>query len=301
MTAPRKNLLPDPSPEEYDALKKSIAERGFWQANPIVVDENGDILDGFTRSKVCKELGIDPPKVVVEGLTDWQKIEYAMGANINRRHLSIAMRRQLLKRLTELYDTELRKAGEAARKAGNAKGGSAKPKSSVNETKLDAPTKEARSRTAAADASQTRFDEPVVAGSPPKADRLETLGKMVGVSRATVARDEQILNRMETIEKEARRQKRDDVLRLLDASRPNLDELERAVGLREPLPEVEKPDADRAGWVSNLAQALNNLAPALTDAEADALYAKLASQDTASIQLGQLRGAVAAARKRAGG
>jgi hypothetical protein len=294
------NLLPPPSDEEYAALKESIAKHGFWDSNPVVVDENGDILDGHTRARACHELGVPFKTVTRKGLSDWEKIEYAVQSNLARRQLTPAQRRPLLKRLAELHDKELKAQAEVARKAGNAKGGKVKSGRVASETGLDEPTQEARSRTAAADASQTRFDEPVVQGAPPKADRLETLGKMVGVSRATVARDEQILGRMEKIEVEAQRQNRDDVIRLLNGSRPNLDELERAVGLRAPLPTAEKPDADRLGWVSNLAQALNTLAPALSDEEADALYDKLASQDTASIQLGQLRGAVAAARKRAG-
>lgn len=291
------NLLPPPSDEEYAALKESIAKHGFWDSNPVVVDENGDILDGHTRARACHELGVTYKTIVRKGLSDWEKIEYAVQSNLARRQLTPAQRRPLLKRLAELHEKELKAQAAAAKKAGNAKGG--RSSRVQRETELDGPTAEARSRTAAADASVTRFDEPVV--PVPKADRLETLGKMVGVSRATVARDEQILARMEKIEVEAQRQNRDDVIRLLNGTRPNLDELERAVGLRAPLPEIpDAPSADRLGWVANLAQALNNLAPGITDEEADVLYSKLADQTGASIQLGQLRGKVAEARARAG-
>lgn len=302
MTSPIKtNLLPPPSTDEYEALKDSIRRHGFWPSNPVVVDENGDILDGHTRARACHELGVEYKSVVRKGLTDWEKIEYAVECNLARRHLTPAQRRPLVKRLGELYEQSLKEAAESARKAGNAKGGKAKAsKSSLTETGLAPATQEARSREAAADASQTRFDEPVVA-KPASGDRLATLGKMVGVSRATVARDEQILNRMDKIEVEAQRQNRDDVIRQLNGPRPNLDELERAVGLREPLPEVEKPGADRLGWVANLAQALNNLAPGLSPAEADLLYEKVANQPGISIQLGQLRSSVAEAAKRAKG
>lgn len=302
MTPPayKTNLLPAPSDEEYAALKESIGKHGFWASNPVVVDENGDILDGHTRARACHELGVEYKTVTRKGLSDWEKVEYAVQANLARRQLTPAQRRPLLKRLKELYDAELRKAGEAAKKAGNAKGGKAKGGRVAVETRLDEATPEARSRTAAADASQTRFDEPVVAQPAPKQDRLATLGKLVGTSRATVARDEQIIARMETIEKEAQRQKRDDVIRLLNGTRPNLDDLERAVGLRAPLPEAEPDAAERAGWVANLAQALNNLAPGLTPAEADLLWSKLANQSSAIVQLGQLRGCVAEAKQRAG-
>lgn len=298
MSAPHKtNLLPPPSEEEYEALKASIAKHGFWKSSPVTVDEKGDILDGHTRARACGELGIEYPTIVVRGLNDWEKIERALVSNIARRNLTPAQRRPLIKRLTEEYDKFLRAEGEKARKAGNAKGGR---KSSTSQTRLAEATPEDTARAAAADAAQTRFDEPVVAEPRPKVDRLDTIGKMVGVSRSTVANDEKILDRIEKIETEARRQKRDDVLRMLDKPRPNLDELERAVGLRAPLPPVEEPDADRLGWVDNLAQALNNLAPALSDDEADRLWSKAANQALLIVQLGQVRGAAAEAKARAG-
>jgi ParB-like chromosome segregation protein Spo0J len=297
LTAPRENLLPDLEPEEYEALKGSIVH-GFWLANPVVVDEQGDILDGHNRAKICRELGIEYPTVVMKGLSDWDKINYAVRSNVNRRHLSVAQRRQLLKRLREEYDKDLRAKAKEAQRAGGSKGGKAFPRQVQTETDLDADTHEERSREAAADASQSRFDEPVVANPKPTADRLTTLGEMLGRSRATVAKDEQILNRIDKIEVEAERQHRDDVVRLLNQPRPNLDELERAVGLRAPLPVAEEPDADRNGWVLNLAQAINNLAPALSDSEADLLFAKVANPALAIMQIGQIRGALASAKAR---
>lgn len=298
MTAPKTNLLPPLEPDEYEALKQSIAESGFWPSNPVVVDEAGDILDGHNRARACHELGIDYPTVTLDGLSEWEKVDYAVRSNVTRRQLSPAQRRSLLKRLKEEYDKVLKAEAAAAKKAGNARGGQAKSKSSLTETE-PAATKQDRARSAGAEAAQTRFDEPVVAKPVPK-DRLTTLAKMVGTSRATVARDEQVLDRMEKIETEAQRQNRDDVLRLLNKPRPNLDELERAVGLREPLPDIEPPDEDRMGWVANLAQALNHLSPALSAQEADALAEKVTDPTLALVQVGQLRGALAEAKQRMG-
>ena len=136
-----------------------------------------------------------------------------------------------------------------------------------------------------------------MAPSAPKVDRLETLGRLVGASRATVHRDEQILDRIEKIEVEAERQNRDDVLRQVNSARPNLDELERAVGLRAPLPEPDT-DEDRAGWVELLAKALGHLAPALSPAEADRLVGLVGDPALLIVQVGQLRGAIAEAKQR---
>ena len=292
MTAPKTNLLPALEPDEYEALKFSIKESGFWSANPVVVDENGDILDGHNRARACHELGVDYPTVVLSGLTDWEKVDYAVRSNVTRRQLSPAQRRELLKRLKQELDKELRRQAEIARLAGNSKGGRVS-----SETRLAPATSEARARDAAADASQTRFDEPVVAPSAPKVDRLETLGRLVGASRATVHRDEQILDRIEKIEVEAERQSRDDVLRQVNSARPNLDELERAVGLRAPLPEPDT-DEDRAGWVDLLGKALGHLAPALSPAEADRLVGLVGDPGLLIVQVGQLRGAIAEAKQR---
>ncbi len=41
--------------EEYDALKTAIGQDGRAHV-PIVIDENGEVLDGYHRLKACKEL-----------------------------------------------------------------------------------------------------------------------------------------------------------------------------------------------------------------------------------------------------
>jgi hypothetical protein len=291
-----KNLLPPLTDEEAANLEESILTHGFWPTSAIVLSEDGEVLDGNNRKAICDKHGIEYTTVVLPGLTPWDRIAYQIKSNVVRRSLSPAQRRDLLKKLTAEYDVELRRQGAEAQAEGARKGGQARPVQT--ETNLEGPTPDARARTAAAEASETRFDEPVVAK--PKVDRLTTLGNMLGRSRATVHRDEQILDRIEKIETEASRQHRDDVVRLLNQPRPNLDELERAVGLRAALPEVEAPDEDRVGWVHNLAQALNNLVPALTPDEADVLLAKVATPDLVLVQVGQLRGALAEAKQRRG-
>jgi transposase-like protein len=95
----RYQVMPDLSPKEYAALKADIAANGV--KNPKHVDEDDNILDGHARQQICEELGIEAPKVVISGLTEAQKHEYALRMNLRRRHLTNAQRRELARRLRQ--------------------------------------------------------------------------------------------------------------------------------------------------------------------------------------------------------
>jgi len=289
-----KNLLPALSDDEYAALEASLLEHGYWEAFPVAVDEDGEILDGFNRTTICQLHGIPFPTIVVKGLSALEKATFAIKSNTTRRQLSPAQRKLILKRLIEMYDADAKEQARQAQAEGGRKGGQ------VSKASLTETTPARRARSAAADASETRFDAPVVAKPSEPVDSLATFGALLGVSRATAARDKASLEREEAIEKEAQRQKRGDVIRLLNGTRPNLDDLERAVGLRAPLPEpaVRADAAEREGWVLALATALGHLAPSLSDEEADVLYANVADPVSLVVQIGQLRGAAAGAKQR---
>jgi predicted transcriptional regulator len=79
-------LMPPYSKKKYKALYEDIKKHG--QRHPILVDEEGNILDGHTRAKICKELGIGCEKEIVKGLSKKEKFEFSLRENINRRHLS---------------------------------------------------------------------------------------------------------------------------------------------------------------------------------------------------------------------
>jgi len=88
-------VMPALPAEDYEALKADIAARGVMVA--IEVDEYGNILDGYNRIKVCRELGInDYPVVVRSGLSEAEKLTHARRVNLLRRHLSQEQRRQLV-------------------------------------------------------------------------------------------------------------------------------------------------------------------------------------------------------------
>jgi ParB-like chromosome segregation protein Spo0J len=89
-------VMPPLAEPEYEALKASIAA-GYDPARPIVVDENGTILDGHHRQQACAELGITPPAVTLPGLTEDQKHDYALRANLAQRHLNQEQKRELIR------------------------------------------------------------------------------------------------------------------------------------------------------------------------------------------------------------
>jgi protein gp37 len=77
--------MPSLSDDEREALRQSIAALGVLQ--PIVVDENGTIIDGHHRAEVAAQLGVECPTKVMAGLSEDEKLETALVLNLGRRHL----------------------------------------------------------------------------------------------------------------------------------------------------------------------------------------------------------------------
>jgi hypothetical protein len=94
---PAANLLPDPTPEEYERLKADIKEHGLLE--PILLvgavaryglmhveDEQAvSILDGRSRARACHELGI---KVSTEWDDGTNPVGTVLSLNAARRHLA---------------------------------------------------------------------------------------------------------------------------------------------------------------------------------------------------------------------
>jgi phage N-6-adenine-methyltransferase len=88
-------LMPPLGPEDYQALKRDIAEVGVLV--PVEYDEDGNVLDGHHRIRACRELGIEVwPRLIREGLDDPGKRTHARRLNIARRHLDAAQKRLLV-------------------------------------------------------------------------------------------------------------------------------------------------------------------------------------------------------------
>lgn len=96
VTPPPFQVMPDLAPDEYEALKADIITRGIQL--PVLIDEDGEILDGHHRERIGKELGIEVPHELRAGLTHAQKIDLALSLNINRRHLTREQKRDLVER-----------------------------------------------------------------------------------------------------------------------------------------------------------------------------------------------------------
>lgn len=80
-------VMRDLTSEEYRELKKDIADRGVMV--PIEFDEDGNVLDGHNRLKICEELGItEYPKIIRTGMTEEEKRFHARALNIARRQLN---------------------------------------------------------------------------------------------------------------------------------------------------------------------------------------------------------------------
>jgi hypothetical protein len=81
------SLVPGLSPEEYESLKQSIKEENSLYV-PIIINQNGIILDGHHRYKACQELGIEP-KTLVKGFKDKIAEElFVINCNLIRRQLN---------------------------------------------------------------------------------------------------------------------------------------------------------------------------------------------------------------------
>lgn len=96
LKTPYADLLPPLKTSEREALAADIAIHGVL--HPIVIDEEGNILDGHHR------YAIDPnaATVTVEGLSDDEKRAYTIRANLARRNLSCDQTREVAKTQREI-------------------------------------------------------------------------------------------------------------------------------------------------------------------------------------------------------
>jgi hypothetical protein len=80
------NPFGDVDDSEYERLKADIALRG--QLVPIEYDQDGRVVDGYTRLRICEELGIEPLIVVRTFTDDRERILHSIALNTLRRQLS---------------------------------------------------------------------------------------------------------------------------------------------------------------------------------------------------------------------
>lgn len=99
-------VMPPLSDEEFEALKADIKADGVQ--DPIVHDEEMQVIDGHHRVKACRDLGrdmADVPTDVRAGYTDDEKRDLAYRLNLQRRHLEHGEKSALVEQyLTEEWD-----------------------------------------------------------------------------------------------------------------------------------------------------------------------------------------------------
>ena len=80
------NLVPKLFSGEYESLKKSIKENGLWM--PILVNPDGEILDGHHRFRACIELEIPTKHAVREFENKLLEKRFVIECNLKRRQLN---------------------------------------------------------------------------------------------------------------------------------------------------------------------------------------------------------------------
>ena len=99
-------IVPPLSKEEYEALKADISKRGLIY--PIIVNEEGYIIDGHHRYKICNELGIKPLISVMEFSDELSEKEYVITVNLCRRQLNNFQIAELAIKLEDIEATRAR-------------------------------------------------------------------------------------------------------------------------------------------------------------------------------------------------
>ncbi len=96
---PMADLFPRLEGEDFHDLVSSLREQGLLE--PIVIDEQGHVLDGRNRLRACQEAGVKPEVVPYEGD---DPSRYALTVNITRRHLT-AGQRAMIQAKSRLFAT----------------------------------------------------------------------------------------------------------------------------------------------------------------------------------------------------
>ena len=79
------NIFPEAKAEDYNRLRDDIRENGYDKSQPVTLYE-GEILDGWNRTKACDELGVKPSTVTFTGSAS-EAIALVMRTN-KRRNLN---------------------------------------------------------------------------------------------------------------------------------------------------------------------------------------------------------------------
>jgi 16S rRNA G966 N2-methylase RsmD len=110
-------LVPPLTDLEYDSLKESVRNNGQW--HDIIVNQDGFILDGHHRFRVCQELGIKPKTQTIEFPIKLQEKIFVYETNLKRRHLNDFQKAELGYNLEAVYRERARQRQISALKQGD--------------------------------------------------------------------------------------------------------------------------------------------------------------------------------------
>src|SRR3990167_5126516 len=96
------NLVPRPGAKEVSELRIDIKKHGVRV--PIIVNSTGTLIDGHTRLKIAKELGLpDLPSIVQDcGSEPYGEEMAVISLNLHRRHLTVAQRQVMGRALAKI-------------------------------------------------------------------------------------------------------------------------------------------------------------------------------------------------------
>lgn len=101
----RQSDLPVIDPRLHRLLEEDILRRGV--VIPVVVAQDGEVIDGRLRREIARRHGLDCPTVVVSKLAPEERADLRLAVNVYRRHLTQAQ-------LREIVGWELRSRPEAS-------------------------------------------------------------------------------------------------------------------------------------------------------------------------------------------
>ena len=100
------SIFPPLAEDALETLTVSISEGGFDEGQPLVIDaKSGELVDGWHRKGIAANMGIDAPVVRVKFPNEQEVANYAIRANLGRRHLNASERRELRKALLQMGKT----------------------------------------------------------------------------------------------------------------------------------------------------------------------------------------------------
>jgi len=102
-----KDMMPFPNTEDYQALKESIEKYGI--KIPIVVNDDYEIIDGYSRYYIAREIGLEEiPCKVISFKDKFEEQEYIILSNLHRRHLNNAQKAEIGLKLLEIEEERAR-------------------------------------------------------------------------------------------------------------------------------------------------------------------------------------------------